>query len=152
MLRCLVSTGHPRAAITSGTTGSPKGALLPCRKVIYNSLNAEIYFNIRCDDRVLIVAPLFHSLALQILALPIMRAGGALLLQKRFRPELVWDAVDQFGITYFGGVPAMHQAHGGDADAAKARWQQVSSAINRPDRLNTLREGLLNAGRALFGS
>ncbi|MCH2135578.1 MAG: hypothetical protein MK101_03230 [Phycisphaerales bacterium] len=49
-------------------------------------------------------------------------------------------------------ITAMHQAQGGDADAAKARWQQVSSAINRPDRLNTLREGLLNAGRALFGS
>jgi fatty-acyl-CoA synthase len=106
--------GSPDDAVilmyTSGTTGSPKGALLPCRKVIYNSLNAEMYFGIRCDDRVLIVAPLFHSLALQILALPIMRAGGGLVLQRRFRPDLVWDAVDEFGITYFGGVPAMHQA------------------------------------------
>jgi fatty-acyl-CoA synthase len=94
---------------TSGTTGSPKGALLPCRKVIYNSLNAAVYFKIAPDDRVLVVAPLFHSLALQILALPIMRAGGALILQSRFRPDRVWDAVDQFGITYFGGVPSMHQ-------------------------------------------
>ena len=106
--------GSPEDAVilmyTSGTTGSPKGALLPCRKVIYNALNAEMYFDIRCDDRVLIVAPLFHSLALQILALPVMRAGGGIVLQKRFRPERVWDAVDEFAITYFGGVPSMHQA------------------------------------------
>ncbi|MEE3328824.1 MAG: AMP-binding protein [Myxococcota bacterium] len=94
---------------TSGTTGSPKGALLPARKVFYNSLNASVYFQNGPEDRVLVVAPLFHSLALQILALPIMRAGGGLILQHRFEPEAVWDAVDQFGITYFGGVPSMHQ-------------------------------------------
>ena len=94
---------------TSGTTGSPKGALLPARKVFFNSLNASLYFENGPSDRVLVVAPLFHSLALQILALPIMRAGGGLILQSEFDPEAVWDAVDRFGITYFGGVPAMHQ-------------------------------------------
>ncbi|MAI24471.1 MAG: p-hydroxycinnamoyl-CoA synthetase [Spirochaeta sp.] len=94
---------------TSGTTGSPKGALLPARKVFFNSLNASLYFENGPSDRVLVVAPLFHSLALQILALPIMRAGGGLVLQSEFEPVAVWDAVDRFGITYFGGVPAMHQ-------------------------------------------
>ena len=94
---------------TSGTTGSPKGALLPARKVFYNSANAGLYFANGPEDRVLVAAPLFHSLALQILALPIMRAGGGLVLQSGFDPARVWDAVDEFGITYFGGVPSMHQ-------------------------------------------
>ena len=38
---------------TSGTTGDPKGALLPHRKALHNSLNAEIYFGIQPSDRVL---------------------------------------------------------------------------------------------------
>ena len=94
---------------TSGTTGAPKGALLPHRKALYNSLNAVLDFGIRADDRVLVVAPIFHSLGLQILSLPVLHAGGGLVLQSRFEPAAVWEAVEREGITYFGGVPAMHQ-------------------------------------------
>ncbi|HIL80479.1 MAG TPA: long-chain fatty acid--CoA ligase [Myxococcales bacterium] len=94
---------------TSGTTGTPKGALLPHRKALYNSLNAVISFGIQHDDRVLVVAPLFHSLGLQILAMPLLYSGGSLFLQDHFDPTNVWRAVRNEGITYFGGVPAMHQ-------------------------------------------
>jgi fatty-acyl-CoA synthase len=105
---------------TSGTTGSPKGALLPHRKALYNSLNAVLDFGIRSDDRVLVVAPLFHSLGLQILSLPVLYAGASLVLQPRFDPDAVWGAVASDRITYFGGVPAMHQRLR-DALAARGR-------------------------------
>jgi len=105
-----VPPDHPVILMyTSGTTGSPKGAVLPHRKALYNSLNAGLDFGIRSDDRVLVVAPLFHSLGLQILALPVLYAGGSLVLQSGFDPDEVWNAVDRERITYFGGVPAMHQ-------------------------------------------
>jgi fatty-acyl-CoA synthase len=94
---------------TSGTTGAPKGALLPHRKTLFNSLNAQLYFAIRSDDRVLVAAPLFHSLGLLILALPALYAGGCVVLQRRFDPEAVWCCVESEGIAYFGGVPAMYQ-------------------------------------------
>jgi fatty-acyl-CoA synthase len=94
---------------TSGTTGKPKGALLPHRKALYNSLNAELYFGIRDEDRVLVVAPLFHSLGLQILTLPALHKGAAVRLQEGFDAERVWRTIDTEGITYFGGVPTMHQ-------------------------------------------
>jgi fatty-acyl-CoA synthase len=94
---------------TSGTTGEPKGAVLPHRKALYNSLNAELYFGIRQQDRVLAVAPLFHSLGLHILSLPALYAGATLLLQRRFDPEAVWRAVEQERITYLGGVPTFYQ-------------------------------------------
>ncbi len=94
---------------TSGTTGSPKGAVLPHRKTLYNCLNAEQYFGIEPTDRVLVVAPLFHSLGLQILALPLLHCGGSLVLQEHFDPQAVWACVREERITYFGGVPAMHQ-------------------------------------------
>ena len=94
---------------TSGTTGKPKGALLPHRKALYNSLNAEDFFGIRASDRVLIVAPLFHSLGLQILALPVIFKGAGLILQEGFSARRVWSAIEAESVTYYGGVPTMHQ-------------------------------------------
>ena len=38
---------------TSGTTGVPKGALLPHRKTLYNCKNAGAFFGLTRDDRVL---------------------------------------------------------------------------------------------------
>jgi len=94
---------------TSGTTGEPKGALLPHRKTLANSLNAQLFFGIRSDDRVLVVAPLFHSLGLLILSVPALYAGASLLLQAHFDEEALWRAVEREGITYLGGVPTMYQ-------------------------------------------
>ena len=94
---------------TSGTTGKPKGALLPLRKTLYNCLNAERYFDLSPADRVLVVAPLFHSLGLQILALPAVFAGAGLVIQEGFDPARVWRAIEQEGVTYYGGVPTMHE-------------------------------------------
>jgi len=95
---------------TSGTTGVPKGAVLPHRKTLFNGLNAQLFFQITAADRVLIALPLFHSFGLNILALPILYAGGSLVLEPRFEPASVLDAVGARGITYFGAVPTMFQA------------------------------------------
>jgi fatty-acyl-CoA synthase len=94
---------------TSGTTGQPKGALLPHRKTLYNRLNAEDFFGIRASDRVLVVAPLFHSLGLQILALPAIFKGAGLVLQQGFSAPRAWAAIEAESVTYYGGVPTMHQ-------------------------------------------
>lgn len=94
---------------TSGTTGRPKGALLPHRKTFYNSLNARHAFGLTADDRVLVVAPLFHSLGLQILALPAIAFGAGVVVQEGFDPARVWRTIEREGITYLGGVPTAHQ-------------------------------------------
>ncbi len=112
---------------TSGTTGRPKGALLPHRKALYNSKNAEIYFEITPDDRVLVVSPLFHSLGLQILSLPVMYCGGSLVLQAHFDPEELLDAVAREAITYMGAVPTVYQRLLDAIDAGGAGHYTLSS-------------------------
>ena len=92
---------------TSGTTGVPKGALLPHRKTRTNCENALEFFGTQARDRVLTVVPLFHSFGLQILALPALHAGATVVLQPRFDPEAMWAAVESERITYLGGVPTM---------------------------------------------
>jgi fatty-acyl-CoA synthase len=95
---------------TSGTTGVPKGALLPHRKTLYNSLNAELFFGLRDDDRVLVALPLFHSFGLLILSLPTLYAGGQVVLEPRFDATRVWEQVHARRITFLGGVPTQLQA------------------------------------------
>jgi fatty-acyl-CoA synthase len=94
---------------TSGTTGIPKGALLPHRKTLYNSLNAERFFGLTSEDRVLVMLPLFHSFGLAILSIPALHVGATLTLHGRFDPEAVWETVGRERITFFGGVPTMFQ-------------------------------------------
>jgi fatty-acyl-CoA synthase len=95
---------------TSGTTGEPKGALLPRRKTLYNSRNAQVFFGLTEADRVLVVLPLFHSFGLNILAIPTLYAGGSVRLRGHFDPETVWRDVARHRITFFGGVPTMFRA------------------------------------------
>jgi len=90
---------------TSGTTGIPKGALLPHRKTLYNSLNASLFFGLRADDRVLVILPLFHSFGLAILSLPTLFTGGAVFLEPRFDAARAWQRVADHHITFLGGVP-----------------------------------------------
>lgn len=94
---------------TSGTTGSPKGALLPHRKTLFNALNAQLYFHMRAGaERVLVPVPLFHSLGLTILSLPTLYSGGALVLERGFDAARAWGSVAREGITFFGGVPTQY--------------------------------------------
>jgi fatty-acyl-CoA synthase len=95
---------------TSGTTGVHKGALLPHRKTLFNSLNAQLFLELTRSDRTLVPLPLFHSFGLLILALPTLYAGGTVHLMARFDPDDVWEIVDREQITLFGGVPTMFQA------------------------------------------
>lgn len=90
---------------TSGTTGQPKGALLPHRKTLFNSLNAAIFFDLTQHDRVLVPLPLFHSFGLVILSIPALYAGATVVLERSFDPHAVWQRVRSEGITFFGAVP-----------------------------------------------
>jgi fatty-acyl-CoA synthase len=95
---------------TSGTTGVPKGALLPHRKTLFNSLNAQLFFDLTRNDRVLVPLPLFHSFGLLILSLPTLYVGGTVHLMPKFDAAGVWRAVERERITFLGGVPTLFQA------------------------------------------
>ncbi len=115
---------------TSGTTGQPKGALLPHRKTLFNSLNAALFFDLTGDDRVLVPLPLFHSFGLVILSIPALYAGATVVLERAFDPHAVWQRVRSEKITFFGAVPtqlrellaALDDAAPGDLTAPRLRF------------------------------
>lgn len=94
---------------TSGTAGLPKGALLPYRKTFFNSLNAEVFFELTGEDRVLVPVPLFHSLGLNILTVPVLLKGGTVILQERFDEETTLRLVEAYRATFLGAVPTIYQ-------------------------------------------
>jgi fatty-acyl-CoA synthase len=94
---------------TSGTTGQAKGAVLPHRKTLYNTLNAELYFGLTERDVVLAPVPLFHSFGLKILSVPALFAGATLVLVDRFDPLELQADVARWRATLLGAVPVMYR-------------------------------------------
>lgn len=92
---------------TSGTTGTPKGALLSHGKTLFNTLNAQIYFDLGARDTMLLVLPLFHSGGLNIMAVPTLYVGGRIILRDRFDPRQFLKDVETFGVTQAMLVPTM---------------------------------------------
>ncbi|MBW1800574.1 MAG: AMP-binding protein, partial [Deltaproteobacteria bacterium] len=94
---------------TSGTTGEPKGAVLTHRKTFFNCLNADIYFKLHSDDRMLIILPLFHSGGLFIQSSPTLYKGGTIILHPGFDPLKVYRDIERYKVTKFLGVPTMYK-------------------------------------------
>jgi fatty-acyl-CoA synthase len=94
---------------TSGTTGRPKGAVLPQRKTYWNTRNAEVYFELEPSDVVVVPIPLFHSFGLKILSVPALFAGATVVLVSRFDPIGLQDCVARERATLLGAVPVMYQ-------------------------------------------
>ncbi len=131
---------------TSGTTGVPKGALLPHRKTLFNALNAQLFLDLSGRDRVLVPVPLFHSFGLQILAIPALYAGSSLVLERHFDAATLWDTIAAEGITVFGGVPTQFGAlldaldAGPRRDLAALRFAFTAGSAMPVDRIHALHD------------
>jgi len=102
---------------TSGTTGGSKGATLSHGNITWNALNVVVDADFRQDEIALVVAPLFHTAALNMLCLPTLLKGGAVLIEPGFEPGRALEAIETHRVTSLFGVPALY-----DAMAAHPRW------------------------------
>ncbi|MGO4810880.1 long-chain fatty acid--CoA ligase [Cupriavidus sp. 2MCAB6] len=92
---------------TSGTTGHPKGAMLTHGNFWANNLNVMMMSDLASSDVALNFAPLFHVGGMCCVSLPILMAGGHLVLQRSFDPAGVMQAVAEHRVTVSFAVPAM---------------------------------------------
>ncbi len=94
--------------LTSGTTGTPKGAnrRQPESLDPIAGLLAKIPLHAR--ERTLIAAPLFHSWGLAHLIIGI-GMSSTLVLRRRFDPEDTLRAIDEYGCSALAVVPVMLQ-------------------------------------------
>ncbi|MHB1835129.1 MAG: acyl-CoA synthetase [Solirubrobacteraceae bacterium] len=111
---------------TSGTTGPPKGAVLP-RRAIASNLDALAQAWAWTDrDVVAHALPLFHVHGLVIGILGPLRRGGTAMHLGRFSPEAVRQALDGPATMLFG-VPTMYRRL---ADACESS-PELAAALGR---------------------
>lgn len=93
---------------TSGTTGSPKGAMLTHGNVYSNARDVAHYLGIKEDDRVIATLPVFHVFALTVVVNAPLLSGATILLAPRFSPTEIFALAREQKATVFAGVPTMY--------------------------------------------
>ncbi|MDB5219471.1 MAG: AMP-dependent synthetase and ligase [Myxococcaceae bacterium] len=92
---------------TSGTTGKPKGAMLPQRSIAANAGSTRRAWALSDRDVALVDAPLFHTGGLNVLATPLFYAGGTVIVAPRFDATASGEILVREGCTVAFGVPTM---------------------------------------------
>lgn len=115
---------------TSGTTGHPKGAIIPHRQVLFNAINTVISWGLTEHDVSPVFTPLFHAGGLFAFLTPILYVGGRVVLARDFDPAATLSTITEEGCTVILGVPTLFQMWL-DADGfAAADFSHVRFFIN----------------------
>ncbi|UCG71449.1 MAG: acyl--CoA ligase [Chromatiales bacterium] len=95
---------------TSGTTGKPKGVLVPHRSRVLTLFGMAVEYGCYSpDDRFLAIAPMCHGAGLIFSLAPVFFGGYAEIMD-RFDPEAVMRALKDGDMTGFFGVPTHFHA------------------------------------------
>jgi len=94
---------------TSGTTGRPKGAMIPQRQVLWNVINLPASWGLNENDTTLIFLPLFHAGGLFGYLTPILYVGGKIVLIKTFDANETLKLLETENCTVQLGVPTIYQ-------------------------------------------
>ncbi len=107
-----VAGGDPCVIMyTSGTTGVPKGAVLTHDNMLWNAVNMLTAGpGISGTDVTVAAAPLFHIGALGLSALPLLYAGGTVVVLGAFDPGAFVELMARERVTTQFLVPAMWAA------------------------------------------
>ncbi|MBM3128845.1 MAG: long-chain fatty acid--CoA ligase [Chloroflexi bacterium] len=96
-------------AYTSGTMGTPKGAMLTHRNILSNirQLVEMPRFDDYPDSVNLVALPLFHSFGLSIGLNLTLLGGGKIILMERFDARQAVELIEKYRATEFHGAPPM---------------------------------------------
>lgn len=95
---------------TGGTTGKPKGVVLSFNAVNWNAMNTIISWGLSNTDCTLNYMPMFHTGGINALCIPILMAGGTVVIGSRFQAEDALKALNTYNTTISLFVPTMYQA------------------------------------------
>jgi len=94
---------------TSGTTGNPKGAVLPHRQILFNAINTVVSWGLTEKDISPVYTPLYHAGGLFAFLTPILYVGGRIILARDFDPADSMRWIMNEGCTVILGVPTLFQ-------------------------------------------
>jgi long-chain acyl-CoA synthetase len=117
---------------TSGTTGSPKGAMLTHANLLANAAQARAWVpEIERGTSVFhAVLPMFHAYGLTLCLTFAMSMGARLVLFPKFDPDLVLKAVKKRPPTFLPAVPPIYERLTAAADAAGVSLRGIRYAVS----------------------
>ena len=92
---------------TSGTTGRPKGVMIPHRQIAWNAYNTVISWQLQQSDRVQVYTPMYHAGGLTVFLTPLFAIGGSIVLHDGFDAAEIVQALRDHQCTIFFGVPTI---------------------------------------------
>jgi acyl-CoA synthetase (AMP-forming)/AMP-acid ligase II len=118
---------------TSGSTGKPKRVPLRHFNLAVSSANIANTYALSEDDVSLCVMPLFHIHGLIASTMATLLSGGAVVVPTKFNALSFWRTVREHRVTWYSGVPTMHQllmarTHHKPAEAKSLRFIRSCSA------------------------
>jgi acyl-CoA synthetase (AMP-forming)/AMP-acid ligase II len=136
-----VAAGDPALLMyTSGTTGTPKGALLTHANLVAAARAAAQWHGLTRDDRCLSSLPLYHINGQVIATVTPFVSGGSVIAPHRFGVTLWWAYAERHGATWINMVPTIIAYLLNAADAGrrvrlpKVRFGRSASAPLPPEQ------------------
>lgn len=127
-------------AYTSGTTGTPKGAMLSHANLVSNGRQGAAWMPdfVPGRETIYLFLPLFHSFGLLLGTIYGVTSASRVVLFPTFDPELVVEASKRHPPTFVPGVPPMYDrlarvAADGELDLSAAHYA-MSGAMTLTDR------------------
>ncbi len=93
---------------TGGTTGTPKGAMLTHRNILFTAQNVCFHEQTRLDDKALCFMPLCHVFGGNHIMNSTFYGCGTLVLHDGFNLDKILESVDANGVTRFYSVPTVY--------------------------------------------
>lgn len=130
---------------TSGSTGRPKRVPLCHSNLAISAANIASTCSLSPDDVSLCIMPLFHIHGLVASTLAPLFSGGTVVVPTKFNPLTFWQTVREHRITWYSGVPTMHQlllarAHGHKHHSATLRFVRSASAPLAPEIIQRIED------------
>ena len=130
---------------TSGSTGRPKRVPLRHFNLAISSANIANTYGLRPNDVSLCIMPLFHVHGLIGSTMSTLVSGGTVVVPTKFNALTFWKTVKEHHVTWYSGVPTMHQvllarAHHKPAEAATLRFIRSCSAPFSAELISKIEE------------
>ena len=90
---------------TSGSTGHPKGVVIPHRQILYNAIATATAWELGHEDIAPVATPFFHTGGWNVFATPLWHRGGTVVLFDQFDPASFLDALAEERCTVALTVP-----------------------------------------------
>ncbi len=111
---------------TSGTTGSPKGAMLTHLNIVHSAMHFEACMKLGPAERSALAVPASHVTGLIAVIASMWRAGGATVIVPEFKADSFIELLQRERITHTLMVPAMYNLclrHPAFAHAQLPHWR-----------------------------